>query len=187
MANSELVRVMDYILNRCDEKTIDAVAAAVVRRRRELAAFGGAARLPDPRKMAAEISGQINAGASIEGMRQTVRDMAVRIIKKEAPELTEKQIAELTAAWIPGSPGAEEKNLPPDLLLEMADQFVNYSAGRMGETEDKRLRSDLGAWPERYWKAFPQVIRLIIKDLLDGEITEGEYRSKLAAALSFNV
>jgi hypothetical protein len=186
MADPELVRVMDYILNRCDEGAIDAVSAAVVRRRRELAMFGGAANLPDPRKMAREISGQVNAGANIDGLRETVRNMAVRIIRKEAPELTDEQIAELTAAWIPGGgESADEKNIPPDMLLEMVDQFVNYSTGRMNEDEDKRLRSGLGAWPERYWKAFPQVIKLIIKDLLDGEITEGEYRSKLAAALSF--
>jgi hypothetical protein len=185
MANSELVRVMDFILNRCDERSIDAVAAAVVRRRRELAMFGGASNLPDPHKMAAEISGQVNMGASIEGLRETVRDMAVRIIRKEAPELTDDQIAELTAAWIPGSPESGSKNLPPDMLIEMTDNFVNFSTGRMSEGEDKRLRSELGAWPERYWKAFPQVIKLIIKDLLDGEITEGEYRSKLAAALAF--
>ena len=85
MANQELVRVMDYILNRCDEQAIDAVAAAVVRRRRELAMFGGSANLPDPHRMAQELSGQINAGASIEGMREAVRSMAVKIIRQESP------------------------------------------------------------------------------------------------------
>lgn len=185
MANSELVRVLDYILNRCDEKSIDAIAAAVVRRRRELAMFG--ANLPDPKKMAREISGQINTGASVEGMRETVRNMAVKIIRQEAPELTDKQIAELTSAWIPeGSRSAgNDSELPSDMLLEMIDQFVNYSSGRMTGAEDKKLRKELGVWPERYWKAFPEVIKLIIKDYLNGEINEKAYRSKIAAALSF--
>ena len=185
MADSELVRAMDYILNRCDEKAIDAVAAAVVRLRRELAMFGGAAGMPDPKKMAQELSGQINVGASIEGMRETVRNMAVRIIRQEAPELTDKQIAELTAAWIPDrTSGSGGNSLPSDMLLEMIDQFVNFSSGSMNPAEEKKLRQELGAWPERYWKAFPEVVKLIVKDYLNGEIDNKTYRSKIAAALS---
>jgi hypothetical protein len=105
MANPELVRVMDYILNRCDRKSIEAVAAAVVRRRREQELFADS--FPDAKQMARDAYTQINAGASIEGMRETVRNMAVRIIRQEAPELTEEQIAELTAAWIPGGQSGE--------------------------------------------------------------------------------
>ena len=187
MANSELVRVMDYILNRCDKKSIEAVAAAVMRRRRELDMFGDA--LPDPKRMAREISGQINMGASIEGMRETIRNMAVRIIRQEAPELSDDQIAELTAAWIPGSrSGTSENiqdNIPHDMLLEMIDHFVRFSSGQMSAADDKKLRRELGAWPERYWKTFPEVVKIIIKDYLNGEITEKVYRSKIAAALSF--
>ncbi|MDR2210195.1 MAG: hypothetical protein LBO65_01815 [Spirochaetaceae bacterium] len=181
MANPELVKAMDYILNRCDEKSIDAVAAAVVRRRRELAMFGGAANLPDPKKMAREVSGQINMGASIEGLRETVRNMAVRIIRREAPELSDAQVAELTAAWVPGS--GKDRGLPPELLLEMADQFVAFSTGRMSAVEDKKLREEIGDWPQRYWKAMPGVVQLLIKDYLDGEINGKTYRAKLTAVL----
>ena len=188
MANPELVRVMDYILNRCDEKSIEAVAAAVVRRRRDLAAFGS--NMPDPKKMARELSGQINIGASIDGMRETIRNMAVRIIRQEAPELNDEQIAELTAAWIPGSAGSssdsQQSNVPPDMLLEMIDQFVSFSSGTMSQAEDNKLRNELGTWPERYWNSFPKVIQLIIKDYLNGEINEKTYRSKIVTALSFN-
>jgi hypothetical protein len=172
---------MDYILNRCDERSIDAVAAAVVRRRRELAMFGGTANLPDPKKMAGEISGQINVGASIDGLRETVRNMAIRIIRQEAPELTDDQIAELTAAWIPG--GGKDTDLPPDLIREMADQFVSFSTGRMSVAEEQKLRKEMGDWPQRYWKALPGVVRLLIKDYLDGEINEKAYLSKLDSAL----
>ena len=189
MASSELVRVLDYILNRCDKKSIEAVAAAVVRRRRELDMFGD--NLPDPKRMARELAGQVNMGASIEGMRETVRNMAVRIIRQEAPELTDEQIAELTAAWIPGSssdsrlPGNSLGEVPHDMLLEMIDQFVRYSSGQMSEADNKKLRKEMGVWTERYWKAFPEVIKIIIKDYLNGEIGEKTYRAKIAAALSF--
>jgi len=185
MANPELIRTLDFILNHCDEVAIDAVAEAVVRRRRELSMFGSREKLPDPRRMAQELSEQINTGAGIEGLRQTVRDMAVRIIKQQAPELDDKQIAALTAAWIPGGDKPEGPELPADLLLVMVSQFVNFSLGRMSESEDKRLRSEIDSWPERYWKAFPELIQLIIKDLIDGEITEDEFNSKLQNALAF--
>jgi hypothetical protein len=182
MADPALVRTLDYILNNCDEKSIEAVAEAVVRRRRELAITGGG-NLPDPRRMAKELSAQIGAGTGIAGLRETVKDMAVRIIKQHAPELTESQIAELTAAWVPGGESAAD-NLPADLLFAMASQFVSFSLGRMTKGEDRRLRSEMGAWPERYWQAFPEVVKLIIKDLVDGKTTEEEFNSKLRTALA---
>lgn len=174
--------VLDYILNRCDKKSIEAVAAAAMRRRRELELFGDS--LPDPKKMAREISGQINMGASINGMRETVRNMAVKIIRQEAPELNEKQIAELTAAWIPDRTTASPGNIPSDLLLEMIDQFVRFSTGQMSGADDTRMRKEIGVWTERYWNAFPEVIRILIKDYLNGEITEKAFRLKIAASLS---
>jgi hypothetical protein len=212
MANPELVQVLDYILNRCDENEIEAVSAAVVRRRRDLTMFGGAHNMPDPQKMARELSGQLNTGAALDGLKDTVRDMAVRIIRQEAPELTDEQVAELTRAWVPGGEagnggpsrerdataavpgkrGRSGKNpagtaggsIPPDVLGTMIVQFIDYSVGRMNAAEEAGLRSEMGAWPERYWKAFPQVVQLIISDFLKGEMTEGEFNGKIGAALA---
>jgi hypothetical protein len=180
MSNPELVRTLDYILNRCDDVAIDAVSAAVVRRRRNLALFG-AEQIPDPEKMARDLSAQINIGASIEGLRETIRSMAVRIIRQEAPELSGEQIEELTAAWIPGSGG---RGLPRDVLASMVDQFVSFSLGRMSPGEDQSLRDEVGAWPERYWKSFSKVIRLIITDYLNGALNEREFNAKISAALA---
>jgi hypothetical protein len=183
MPNSELVQTLDYILNRCDEGAIDAVAEAVVRRRRDLAYFGSA-NIPDPRKMAKELSSEMNIGGAIEGLQRSVRDMAVRIIKEEAPELTEEQAGALAKAWIPEPPTGEGKKAPTDYLKFMIDQFVSFSTGAMAETEDRELRSELGAWPERYWKSFPPVVRSIITDFLNGKISEKEFESKIESALS---
>jgi hypothetical protein len=182
MPNGELARVLDYILNRCDEKSIDVVAEAVVRRRRELTMFGGSAKLPDPRRLAADIGSQINIGAGIEGLRESIREMAVRIIRQEAPELDDRQIDELVRTWVPG--GGEGSKVPPDMLKSMIDQFVSFSRGTMNRTEEKGLRDELGAWPDRYWKAFPQVIRLVIRDYLRGEVGEKEFNSRIGAALA---
>jgi hypothetical protein len=199
MADSELVRTLDYILNRCDEKSIEAVAAAVVRRRRELTLFGGASTLSDPGSMAKKFASQINIEGAIEGLQQNIRDYAVRIIRQEAPELTEAQIEELTQAWIPeagfrkntqpgknGFPQNEIKRnfIPKELLASMIDQFVSFSLGRMEAEEDRALRKELGPWPDKYWSAFPPVIRLLVTDFLKGKMGEEDFNTQIGLAIS---
>jgi hypothetical protein len=183
MSNPELVKVLDFILNRCDEASIEVIAAAVVRRRRDLSAFGSM-NVPDANNFAKTITSQINIGASIEGMQQTIRDMAIRIIRKEAPELTEDQINHLADSWIPSASKEKKSPLPQELLLNMIDQFVSYSEGSMSDAEEKSLRSEMADWPERYWNAFPKVITLIIREFFDGEISAEEYKRKINAAVA---
>jgi hypothetical protein len=187
MADPELVKTLDYILNRCDEGAIEAVSAAVVRRKRDLAMFGGMGRLPDPKRMAKELASQINVNATIDGLTGTVRNMAARIIKQEAPELDDGQVEGLIRAWVPGADGQGPSAgaVPAGLLLAMVGQFIAYSRGSMDPAEDRELRAEMGAWPERYWKAFPRVVQLIISDYLKGEINETEFNAKIGTALSF--
>jgi hypothetical protein len=196
MPNPELVRVLDFILNRCDENAIEAVAAAVLRRRRELAMFGGALNLPDSRKMAQELSAKIDMGGAINGLKASLRDMALRIIRQEAPELSDEQVKQLADTWIPEGgpkrskqPQRKEGNsaLPEDLLRSMIDQFVAFSQGAMDAGEDQELRDQLGPWPERYWKAFPPVIRLFITDYLKGETGEKDFRRSIDTAFSMGL
>jgi hypothetical protein len=193
MADPELVQALDYILNRCDEVSIEVLAAALTRRQQEISLMGGTVSIPNPEHMAKEISGKINAGigASIEGLKQSVRDMAIRIVRQQAPELSDEQIAELTKAWIPegsgtpesGSNTAQSSKPPRDMMASMIDQFTSFSRGTMSKAEDKMLREEMGEWPERYWKAFPPVIRSIITDFLKDRITEEEFNSKIGIAL----
>jgi hypothetical protein len=189
MANPELVQALDYILNRSDEASIEVLAAAVVRRRRDIAMFGGGINVPDPKRMAQALSSQINEsiGVGVEGLKSSIRDMAVRIIRQEAPDLTDEQIAELTGAWIPdtgkNTANGSPSKMPRNLLASMIDQFVSFSRGTMNPAEDKQLRDELGAWPQRYWKAFPPVICSIITDFLKDKIPEQEFNSKIGIAL----
>ena len=181
MSNPELVKTLDFILNRCDEASIEVIAAAVVRRRRDLSSFGSM-HIPNAKQFAEAVSSQINIGASIEGMQQTIRDMAVRIIQQEAPELTDDQIIQLTDIWIPGASKDQSSSIPPALLMNMISQFVAYSQGTMSDSEEKSLRDEIGEWPARYWNAFPKVICLIIREYLNGEISEDEYKMKINTA-----
>ncbi|MDR0313552.1 MAG: hypothetical protein LBI14_08135 [Treponema sp.] len=193
MPSQELVRTLDFILNRCNEGEIEAVAAAVVRRRRDIAMFGSMPVAPDPGALARELSAQLNIEGSIEGLKNSVRDFAIRIIRQEAPDLTDEQVDSLTRAWIPeakGSAGksrvndADSQAIPRDLLASMIDQFVTYSLGVMEEEEDQALRREMGPWPDKYWKSFPQVIRLLIADYIKGEIPEKDFNTRIGLALS---
>jgi hypothetical protein len=183
MAARELAQTLDYILNRCNERDIEAVAEAVVRRRRDIAMFGSLPEIPDPHRLAEEISAQIDIEGSIEGLKNSVRDYAIRTIRQQAPELTDKQIEELTRAWIPGGQSSGEQSIPRDLLASMIDQFVSFSLGRMDEKEDRVLRKDIGPWPDRYWKAFPSVIRSLVTDFLKGEMNEADFNARIGLAL----
>ena len=187
MVNQELVKTLDYILNRCNEQDIEAVAAAVVRRRRDIHMFGSMPIAPDPKRLAEEMSSQLDIEGNIEGLKKSVRDYAIRTIRQQAPELTDKQIEELTQTWIPekSGPGKKTKNtVSKDILSSMVDQFVSFSLGRMEEEEDAALRKEMGPWPDKYWNSFPQVIRLLVKDFLKGEIEENEFNTRIGLALS---
>jgi len=184
MADPELVQTLDYILNRSDETSIEVLAEAVVRRRRELAMFGSVVNVPDSRRIAKEMTEQLNAGigGTIGTLKKSVREMAVRIIREQAPELSEQQIEELSRAWIPDVDGQTQKP-PQNMMISMIEQFVSFSRGTMNKHIEKGLRDELGSWPERYWNIFPPAIRIVITDFLKDRITEEEYNSKIKMAL----
>jgi hypothetical protein len=187
MANPELVQALEYILNRSDEPSIEVLAEAVVRRRRELALFGSTASVPNPQKLAKELSGQVNAGvgATIDGVKKSVRDMAGRIIREHAPELTDAQVGELLNEWVPdrGSQTGRPVKPPEDMMISMIEQFVSFSRGTMLKSLDETLRETLGTWPERYWNSFPAAVRRLITDFLKDKISEREFYSKIGIAV----
>jgi len=184
MPDPGLLQALDYILNQSDSSTIELLAEAVVRRRRNMSIFNAMGEMPDPEQLAAEITSKINEGigSGIEGMRNSIREMIIKILREHAPELNEKQIDELSEAWLPGS-GGKKSAMPPDLLLSMIEQFISFSHGTMKKSDDEALRAEMGAWPQRYWNSFPPVIRKIITDYLKDKITEKDFKSKIVIAL----
>ena len=187
------MQTLDYILNRCNERDIEAVAAAIIRRRRDIALFGSMPVAPDPGSLAKEVTAQLNIEGNIESLKNSIRDYAIRIIKQQAPDLKDEQIEELTRSWIPkkasgakskGKPkGGLDESIPRDILASMVDQFVSFSLGRMEEEEDNALRREMGPWPDKYWNAFPNVVRLLIKDFLKGEVDEAGFNTRMGLAL----
>jgi len=187
MADPELVQTLDYILNKSDAVSIEVLAEAVTRRRRDLMVFKTVGNMPDPQRMSREITEKINAGISggIESMKKSVQEMILKILKEHAPELNDKQRNELCQAWMPDGIGKNNSNsaIPSDILLSMIEQFVSFSHGEMKESVDKSLRDEMGAWPERYWNNFPPVVRQIITEYLKNKTTDKEFKSKICIAL----
>jgi len=187
MADPGLLQALDYILNQSDASTISVLAEAVVRRRRDLSVFNVIGEIPDPQQMAKKISKDLEGSTKkiTDGMRQSIQEMIIRLLREHAPELTDKQIDELCDAWMPGQKKSRKKsNIPSDVLFSMIEQFISFSHGTMKKSVDKDLRDEMGAWPELYWKSFPPVIRQIIKDYLNNKITEKDFKSKILLALS---
>jgi hypothetical protein len=187
MLDSGLVQTLDYILNKSDVASIEVLAEAVVRRRRDLMLFDTVGNMPDPQRMSKEITEKINAGigSGVESMKKSVQEMILKILKEHAPELNEKQRNELCKAWMPDGIGknTSDNALPPDVLLSMIEQFISFSHGEMKESVDKSLRDKMGAWPERYWNGFPPVVRQIITEYLKNKTTDKEFKSKICIAL----
>ncbi|MCL2277071.1 MAG: hypothetical protein FWC21_04170 [Treponema sp.] len=185
MADPALLQSLEYILNHSNEASLDILAEAVARRKRDLTVFNAVGGLPDPQKMAKEITEKINSGIGIgiEGMRKSVQEMIIRILREHAPELNDKQVDELCRAWLPDMPGSGKNQLPNEALLSMIEQFTAFSRGEMPEPADKKLRDEIGEWPQRYWNAFPPVIRQIIADFLKDRITAKDFKSRIVIAL----
>jgi len=189
MADPGLLQALDYILNKSDGASIEALAEAVNRRKRDLTLFNSVGNIPDPQRLTKEITEKITegVGGSLEGMKKSVQDMIKKLLKEHAPELNESQINELCQAWLPDRIGKKNSSggseLPPDVLLSMIEQFVSFSHGEMKPSVDKSLRDEMGAWPERYWNNFPPVIRQIITDYLKNKTTEKDFKSKICIAL----
>ncbi|MCL2758778.1 MAG: hypothetical protein FWD22_01030, partial [Treponema sp.] len=81
MTDPGLLQALDYILNQSNEATIEALSEAVVRRRRDLTLFNAIGSMPDPQRMAKDITEKINTGigGGMESMRKSVQLMMVKI------------------------------------------------------------------------------------------------------------
>jgi len=206
--------VLDYVLNRAGLREIDALAAAVERRRKDLTAMTGMGTL-DPGRFAKDMAQTVQQSIDegMEGMRRSFRSFAADLIRREAPELTESQMDDLLAAWIPDRPvrpgaasagqdassgrvpaGPERyaglslkgrvNGIPAEAMREMATQFVAYSVGRMSLADEASLRDAVGDWTAVYWNTFPDPLRSLIRDFLEGGFPEESFLRALDSMLA---
>jgi hypothetical protein len=188
MARNELQAVLDYILNKADAKEFEVITKACERRARDIKAFeslGGEGPGAMAKRMAAEL--QQGVGATMENVRGTVRGFVADIIRKNAPEITEEQLASLLDEYAPPA-GAERKKeasspIPPDALLGMVESFVAYSRGSMPPSRQRELWESSPRWQDEYWAAFPSDVKALVKAYIEDRIDADTFGSALLSVL----
>ncbi len=115
-------------------------------------------------------------------MRGFVED----IIRKNAPEITDEQLAALLDEYAP-PPGARRKEeaspLPPEALLGMATSFVEYARGAMPPSRQRELWESSPRWQDEYWAAFPAEIKSLIKAYIEGRLDADSFGAALLSIL----
>ena len=186
MDREDLFSVVNAILNDATDADVEVIIEAL--KRRAKGRNTGTVRGINPERLAKESAGIISnqMSYSIGNIRKMIQDFAVDIIRKEAPELNEEQIAELTDAWIPDGgiqQKKEQRELPPDVLLTMIKQFLSYSSGSMSPSEQMELENQIPDWQRAYWKRMPDGIRSVITLYLKGSIDSDECWDQIYADL----
>ena len=180
-AKSEFISVLDFILNRCDVRQIDAVEAAVKRRKKNLGAFQGLSTL-DPEKLAKDMNKSIQESLekSIEGMKASLREYAEGLIKKEAPEISPEDME----VWFPpkGGKRGRKKKIPVEMMETMVLQFVERGWGDCSALKDEDFEAVPG-WERKYWNVFPPEIKALIKSRTEGELSDMEFQAALSLLL----
>jgi hypothetical protein len=189
MSRKELESVLDYILNRAEEAEFEVIRKAIERRiadRRSFARVGGIGPLGSAKKMARDIQEQV--GFSLDSVRGTVREFVADIIRKNAPEVTEEQLAELLEAYVPDPTKTPARakpvsRVPPEAMLGMVNQFVEYSEGRMPPSKQRELWETMPRWQDEYWAAFPAEVKALVKGYLESRIDGDTFGAALLSVL----
>ncbi len=173
MSRETLRSVLDYILNKADKDEFEAIVKACERRRRDLTLFASIGGV-NPERAARNAAQAVEAsmGASLEGIRAMIRDFVADIIRKNAPEVTEEQLEELLASYVP-DPGTRKtvaSALPPEALLRMVKDFTDYSLGLMPPSAQQALWERMPRWQEEYWAVFPGELKAFVKAFLESRM-----------------
>ncbi len=188
MARKDLEFVLDYILNKADASEFEVIDKACKRRGRDSKAFeslGGEGPGAMARRMAGEL--QESVGSTMESVRGTVRGFVADIIRKNAPEVSEEQLAALLDEYAPPV-GSERKRpaaspIPPEALLGMVTSFIEYSRGAMPPSRQRELWESNPRWQDEYWAAFPAEIKTLAKAYLEGAINDETFGSAVLSVL----
>ncbi len=194
--DDRLYKIVEYILNIADPEDLVVIKAALEKRlteKRSAPVMG-----LNPAKMADQASAAINS--QLEGTKDMVRNIAANfaadIIRQNAPELNEDQVEELLSELLPdtvgGNPGrggpgsnasAGGSGLPSGMIIQMVQQFIEYSEGTMSPAEQVQMEKDIPGWKKKYWQSFPLSVRKMISLYLDGEIDRQRFDAHLSELL----
>ncbi len=196
MARDELAGVLDFILNRAEPAELEVLIKALERRKRDQGKYAGLGGM-NPGALADKMGKSVNQGVldSMDSMRATVRTFVEGIIRQNAPEASEEEVAALLdhyagrTAMSAMEADAEKRSrgivdederkqkgaLPPDALAMMLRDFTEYSLGLMAPSKQKELWDWMPRWQDMYWDSFPAPLKNLVKARLEGRMEEQEF------------
>jgi hypothetical protein len=185
MGRDELKQALDFILNDADDGEFEVLVKAVQRRQRDNSLFSSAGSMR-PDKFAKKASGELQGrlGMSMESLRGTMRDFVADLIRKEMPEISDADLAKLVDVYdtadvkeARAANGKRDarKDLPPEAVLSMVKQFMDFSAGVMSASDKQYLWEAMPRWQDDYWKSFDPEIKALVDGALKGKIGIEEF------------
>lgn len=184
MTNSKLEAVLDYILNHASGAEFEVIVKAVERRRKDMGRFakmGGKNPGAIAEAMAASLSEGVNQ--SIDNLKGSLKGFLERTIREQAPNASEREIQSVLEGILPDEKPEPKKGelpkeaiesaLPPEAILLMLRDFIDYSLGQMAASKQTELWESVPSWPEKYWEAFPPALKSFVKAHLEGRM-DGE-------------
>ncbi len=188
----ELQAVIEYILNQSSEREFEVILKACERRQRDMGRYARLGGL-NPAALATKMAASVQEGvsASMDGLRNTVRDYVARIVRQKEPGASDEQIEALLDQCLPDrsrdaapeQPGAQGADLPPEAMAMMIRDFTAYSLDMMPPSKQAELWEQLPRWQDMYWAAFSPEIKAFIKARLENRMDEEEFWSAVLSVL----
>ncbi|MBX7058363.1 MAG: hypothetical protein K1X75_09895 [Leptospirales bacterium] len=157
--------VIEYILSSASDDELLTVEEAIRRRRQK-----GPLDRMNFRDMARETASRVET--QMPDIHAMTRRLVGGIIMEQQPGIPQAHLDALLDHFAPDSAAlsararAREGQLPPEILSSMMRQFVAFSLGRMPAAEERDLRQSMPDWPERYWEAFSEETRIVLRDMI---------------------
>lgn len=190
MSEAELYQSLEYILNQATDKEIEVIIEAI--KKRSEGNRGSVLSGMNVGKMSRNIASSIQDQLSmpLDGIRKMVREMVVKMIKQNVPDIPEEHLEVLLQEWVP-EPGQKKPvqaapsapTLPPDVMLTMVKHFTKYSTGAMSPGEQLMLKQANPEWFDTYWSNFPKSIKILLNSYLKGHMSAEDFWSKIKADL----
>ncbi|MBN2875437.1 MAG: hypothetical protein JXM71_10115 [Spirochaetales bacterium] len=191
MVTGELQAIVDFILNKANQAEFEVIAKACERRRKDMGRYAGLGGL-NPGALAEKMAASVQQGvqASLDGLRNSVRDYVARIVRQKEPGASDADIEALLDSVLPdrsdatqAPPHAPGDDLPPEAIAMMVRDFCDYSMGMMPPSKQQELWERMPDWQNLYWKALSPELRAFVKGRLEGRLEEDEFWSAVFSLL----
>ncbi len=171
-SSQKITEVLEYILRHATRHELELVGEAL-RKRMERESTLGMGQIDVnqmARTMAEDIEKQMGIGG--DSVHEMSRRLVADMIRREKPEIPERELQTLLDQWVPGRSGKKTGDVPREMLLAMITQFVAYGMGGVSEEDKKQFPE---GWHKKYWESFPPDIQVLIRDFIQGKIGKNQF------------